>query len=192
MGRYMRKCKGIGEVTIMEVSDVDMDVPATKKRKICDGDVKLSPALLRLRSHSGVADTPGSLVSPASSVNSKENCASSEPAGSPTSCCSSYGSLDLDENGMEVIASAENRVQTRSSSERQAESGELESTKMARHESPRRRMPEIKPSENEIEEFLAKCEKDMLKRFREKYNFDFEKEEPLEGRYEWVQKIGGT
>lgn len=176
----------------MEVSDVvDMDVPATKKRKICDGDVKLSPALLRLRSHSGVADTPGSLLSPATSVNSKENYASNEPAGSSTSCCSRNGSVDLDENGMEVIASAENRVvQTRSSSERQVESGELESTKMPQHENSHRRTPGKKPSENEIEEFFEKCEKDMLKRFREKYNFDFEKEEPLEGRYEWVQKIG--
>ncbi|KAK4341350.1 hypothetical protein RND71_039851 [Anisodus tanguticus] len=80
-------------------------------------------------------------------------------------------------------------------------SGELESTKrpksenshrritpakMAKHEnSPRRIMPEKVPSRNEIEEFFAACEKDMFKRFREKYNFDFEKEEPLEGRNEW-------
>lgn len=97
----MSKCKTIGEVTIMELSDMNVQ-STTKMRKICDGhrDVKFSPALLRLTSHNGVADTPPeSLVSPAAnSVNSKENY---EPDRSSTSCCSSNGSsnskfLDLD------------------------------------------------------------------------------------------------
>ncbi|XP_059284001.1 cyclin-dependent kinase inhibitor 7-like isoform X1 [Lycium ferocissimum] len=188
MGRYIKKCKGIGEVAIMEVSDVDLDVSrATNKRKLFDADMKLSPAIRCFKSYSSLVDTPEDLIFPASSVNSKENYASSKPALSSSSCCSMNRSLDVDENGMEVVASTENR-QMKLSSKLQPESGELESTKMPKYESsPPRRMPEKMPSRNEIEEFFARCEKTMFKRFREKYNFDFEKEEPLEGRYEWVQ-----
>ncbi|OIT28532.1 PREDICTED: cyclin-dependent kinase inhibitor 1 isoform X1 [Nicotiana attenuata] len=178
MGRYMRKCKGIGEVTIMDVSDdVDLDVPTmtTKKRKLSsDGDVKLiSPALLRCRSQSGVGDAQaGSLVSPASSVNLND---ASNLDQDLASCCSRNGStevtksnaksLDLNENN--VVASAESKEE-KLSSERQ-------------------RTPEKMPSEKEIEDFFAVRKKTIFKRFREKYNFDFEKEEPLEGRYEWVR-----
>ncbi|XP_019231729.1 PREDICTED: cyclin-dependent kinase inhibitor 3 isoform X2 [Nicotiana attenuata] len=166
MGRYMRKCKGIGEVTIMDVSDdVDLDVPTmtTKKRKLSsDGDVKLiSPALLRCRSQSGVGDAQaGSLVSPASSVNLND---ASNLDQDLASCCSRNGSTE--ENN--VVASAESKEE-KLSSERQ-------------------RTPEKMPSEKEIEDFFAVRKKTIFKRFREKYNFDFEKEEPLEGRYEWVR-----
>ncbi|KAK4341349.1 hypothetical protein RND71_039850 [Anisodus tanguticus] len=73
----------------------------------------MSPALIRLRSHSGVVeDTPaaGSLVSPATLVNLNENYASSEPEVSSTSCCSRNSkSLDLDENGMEVIVASKEK-----------------------------------------------------------------------------------
>ncbi|XP_055826934.1 cyclin-dependent kinase inhibitor 1-like isoform X2 [Solanum dulcamara] len=187
MGSYMSKCKTIGEVTIMEFSDMNVQ-STTKKRKMCDGhrDVKFSPALLRLTGHNGVADTPPeSLVSPAAnSVNSKENY---EPYGSSTSCCSSNGSsnskfLDLDDNGVEVAE----KEKSSSSNERQEESGELESKKMPSHDDENFSPKKI-PSSKEIEEFFTRCEKKLLKRFQEKYNFDFEKEEPLEGRYKWVQ-----
>ena len=181
MGRYLRKCKRIGKVPMMEVSDdVDLDVPTTttKKRKISsDGDVKLiSPDLLRCRSHTGVGDTPaGNLVSPSGSVNLKENDDDSNLDHDLASCCSRNGStevtksnaksLDLNENN--VVASAE--------------------SKEAKLSSERERTPEKMPSEKEIEDFFAVRQKAIFKRFREKYNFDFEKEEPLEGRYEWVR-----
>ncbi|NP_001289443.1 cyclin-dependent kinase inhibitor 3-like [Nicotiana tomentosiformis] len=141
----MRKCKGIEEVTIMEVSDVDLEVPTTtKKRKISsDGDVKLmSPPLLRCRSHSGVGDTPaGSLVSPSSSVNLND---ASNLDHDLASYCLRNGSSE--ENS--VIASAE--------------------SKEAKLSSERQRTPEKMPSEKEIEEFFAARQKAILKRFRKK------------------------
>ncbi|VFQ65795.1 unnamed protein product [Cuscuta campestris] len=42
------------------------------------------------------------------------------------------------------------------------------------------------PSAAEIEEFFSASEKYQQKLFREKYNYDVEKDLPLEGRYEWV------
>ncbi|KAK4368428.1 hypothetical protein RND71_012220 [Anisodus tanguticus] len=202
MGRYMRKkFKGIEEVTIMEVSDVDL---ATKKRKIYDGDVKPSPTLLRFRSISDVviSDTPESLVSPVSELarslvspaSSLENYASSEPAVSSTSCFSRNSkSLYLDENCREVmVASKENTQMTKMPKNKNSRRRITPENMGKRENSPPRIMPEKIPTRNDIDEFFAACEKDMFKRFREKYNFDLEKEEPLEGRYEWVQRIGGT
>ncbi|KAG2259161.1 hypothetical protein Bca52824_078455 [Brassica carinata] len=44
-----------------------------------------------------------------------------------------------------------------------------------------------KPTAVEIEEFFVEAEKQLHDKFKKKYNFDFEKEKPLEGRYEWVK-----
>ncbi|CAH2061368.1 unnamed protein product [Thlaspi arvense] len=43
------------------------------------------------------------------------------------------------------------------------------------------------PTELEIEEFFVEAEKHLQDKFKKKYNFDFAKEKPLEGRYEWVK-----
>ncbi|MED6176240.1 hypothetical protein PIB30_086221 [Stylosanthes scabra] len=43
------------------------------------------------------------------------------------------------------------------------------------------------PKELELEKFFATAEKDIQKRFSDKYNFDVVKDVPLEGRYEWIQ-----
>ncbi|XP_074295379.1 cyclin-dependent kinase inhibitor 6-like [Silene latifolia] len=43
------------------------------------------------------------------------------------------------------------------------------------------------PLQSEIDEFFSSAEKDLQKRFSDKYNFDVVKDVPLEGRYEWVQ-----
>ncbi|KAJ0010318.1 hypothetical protein Pint_34433 [Pistacia integerrima] len=43
------------------------------------------------------------------------------------------------------------------------------------------------PSLVEIDEFFAATEKNEQKRFAEKYNYDIEKDVPLEGRYQWIQ-----
>ncbi|CAH1413302.1 unnamed protein product [Lactuca virosa] len=39
----------------------------------------------------------------------------------------------------------------------------------------------------ELEEFFTVAEKDLHKRFKDKYNFDIVNETPSEGRFEWVQ-----
>ncbi|XP_031260354.1 cyclin-dependent kinase inhibitor 1-like isoform X2 [Pistacia vera] len=43
------------------------------------------------------------------------------------------------------------------------------------------------PSLVEIDEFFSATEKNEQKRFAEKYNYDIEKDVPLEGRYQWIQ-----
>ncbi|XP_059623875.1 cyclin-dependent kinase inhibitor 1-like [Cornus florida] len=56
--------------------------------------------------------------------------------------------------------------------------------------SHRRSSPEKTPSKSEIEELFVDVnilQKEHLKDLKEKYNFDFEKEQPLEGPYEWVR-----
>ncbi|CAI9276781.1 unnamed protein product [Lactuca saligna] len=39
----------------------------------------------------------------------------------------------------------------------------------------------------ELEEFFTAAEKDLHKRFKDKYNFDIVNDTPSEGRFEWVQ-----
>ncbi|KAK1423405.1 hypothetical protein QVD17_18708 [Tagetes erecta] len=43
------------------------------------------------------------------------------------------------------------------------------------------------PSAAELEEFFTAAEKQLNKRFKEKYNYDIANDTPLEGRFEWVQ-----
>ncbi|MCL7040407.1 hypothetical protein MKW94_017430 [Papaver nudicaule] len=41
--------------------------------------------------------------------------------------------------------------------------------------------------ESEINDFFSVAEEKEHKRFSERYNFDFARELPMEGRYEWVR-----
>ncbi|XP_021274237.1 cyclin-dependent kinase inhibitor 1-like [Herrania umbratica] len=124
------------------------------------------------------------------------------------SCCSSnIGSSekriielpDLEDESIEVETSPyfssressmnSSRRETTPSSELRAEPEDQDSmSKPSEVNSHRRSTVEnINPIQAEIEEFFASAEKDLQKHFTEKYNFDFVKEEPLEGRYEWVR-----
>ncbi|CAL5197692.1 unnamed protein product [Lathyrus oleraceus] len=47
--------------------------------------------------------------------------------------------------------------------------------------------PQKMPSESELDEFFSAAEKNMQKKFENKYNFDIVKDVPLEGRYDWVE-----
>ncbi|KAF3644835.1 hypothetical protein FXO38_19967 [Capsicum annuum] len=190
----MMECKRIGEATIKEVSDEnDMVVPATtQKSKISDGDLKLSPA---------------------NSVHLKENSASNEPAGITMSCCSKF--LDLDEKYVEVADNEaesskleppempENENSPPLTSPEMPEnenSSPLSSPQMPENEksppltspemseivnSPPRLFPDVEPTD-EIEEFLATFEREMLRRFRQKYNFD------LRRRNHWKVVMSGS
>ncbi|CAL9082042.1 unnamed protein product [Musa textilis] len=42
------------------------------------------------------------------------------------------------------------------------------------------------PSDAELEEFFAGAERDLRRRFVERYNFDVVEDVPLAGRYEWI------
>ncbi|MCD9644777.1 hypothetical protein HAX54_033211 [Datura stramonium] len=216
MKKYKCKSKGIEEVAIMEVAEVAvkmtrerevLELADTKKRKKCDGDLEMSAAVGRVRSHSGVSVATASLESPASELSSQGNTVWCKPAASSTfddalaPCFADNESndvtkgsskyLDLDEDSVE-IATREFRQSREKilSSEVKVELHKLESTPRPQHaKSRRRRSTEPKmPSGADLDEFFAAAEKDLHKRFAEKYNFDIAKEEPLEGRYEWVRQ----
>lgn len=176
-----------------------------RKRKVRGGELEVSRSEVELKSMR-VATVPDNSASPATSENLL--CASISSNHVLAPYCSSNGlseadkesfkSLDLeDENeasAEEVATSTGDLVDCNESKEKtpsselQSESGELESTARP-HEVSSRRRPEAEkmPSEAELEEFFAAAEKDLQKQFVDKYNYDIVKDEPLEGRYEWVQ-----
>ncbi|XP_052205312.1 cyclin-dependent kinase inhibitor 7-like [Diospyros lotus] len=184
---------------------------AARRRKVGgSGELNFSSPLIQLRSRGRVVVTPQKTsVSPAASGNSRRqtisnsHCSSAGSDGLPHSCCSSSASSDVANNMFNVVDLEEENVpiqtstcsfnsderrETTASSEVQVESGDLESTARPSEANSRRRSSAAKmPSEIELEEFFAAAEKDLQKRFREKYNYDIAKDVPLEGRYEWVR-----
>lgn len=113
----------------------------------------------------------------------------------PASCCSSNGSVQLDEERIKSldleVESAQVETSTCNYSEEEfqrremSRSNEFESmeTNLNRPISS----PKNMPTEFELEEFFSAAEKNIQKKFQEKYNYDIVKDVPLEGRYEWVQ-----
>ncbi|ESW28805.1 hypothetical protein PHAVU_002G019500 [Phaseolus vulgaris] len=130
-----------------------------------------------------------------------QRCLSPTSTEIPASCCSSNGSTSLDEDKIKLLdlevesaqvetstcngASQIERKEMNRSSELLENSEELESVEInSRRDSSKAR---TMPSELELEEFFVTAEKDIQKRFQDKYNYDVVKDVPLEGRYEWVQ-----
>ncbi|XVF15573.1 hypothetical protein REPUB_Repub09cG0166000 [Reevesia pubescens] len=117
------------------------------------------------------------------------------------SCCSSnIGSSekriielpDLEDESIEVETSTQfssrERRETTPLSELRAEPEELDSTsRQSEANSCRISTVEKMPTEAELEEFFTSTEKKLQKQFAEKFNYDIVKDEPLEGRYEWVR-----
>ncbi|PIN07061.1 hypothetical protein CDL12_20378 [Handroanthus impetiginosus] len=203
MGRYLRKCKELEEGEV--VMEKAVEKAAGRKRKMGLGESQLSTSSVQLKTRRLDAVTPENSASSSSSRNS--TCESVTSDHVLASCCSSNGSselakesskfLDLEENDATVDIFAtlagdsldcRDRRETTLLSEVQAEPGELESTARPRvSNSSRRSTAEKMPSEAEIEEFFAAAEKNFQKEFIKKYNYDIVKDQPLEGRYEWVQ-----
>ncbi|XP_009592966.1 uncharacterized protein LOC107798021 isoform X1 [Nicotiana tabacum] len=198
MRRYKSKSKGIGEMTVGQVEEVAVKMTASaegevsevagrsKKRKMCDGDLEISSTVACVRSHSEhISVAQESLVTPTSELSSHAALSSNFDDALLASCCASYESsksLDLEEETVEIATpkSKESSVK--------AELRQIESPTRPHHANSRRRLTAEKmPSETDLEEFFAAAEKDILKRFTKKYNFDFVKEKPLEGHYEWVR-----
>ncbi|OMP02043.1 Cyclin-dependent kinase inhibitor [Corchorus olitorius] len=99
---------------------------------------------------------------------------------------------DLEDESIEVETSthfsSRERRETTPTSELRAEPEDLDSTSRPSEASSRRRSTvEKMPTEAELEEFFVAAEKKLQKQFTEKYNYDIVKDEPLEGRYEWVR-----
>ncbi|KAG2719825.1 hypothetical protein I3843_02G005100 [Carya illinoinensis] len=173
-----------------------------KRRKLDTQELKFSQSssssFVQLRNRRRLVISPESTEEGRCSSPSSDHVA--------TSCCSSNGSssllpeeeriefVDLQDGSSEVETSTysfcRERRETTPSSEPRAESANLESTARPTEANSRPRSTVEKrkmPTESEIEEFFADAEKDLQKRFVEKYNYDIFNDVPLEGRYEWVR-----
>ncbi|KAF8377528.1 hypothetical protein HHK36_030910 [Tetracentron sinense] len=185
----------------------EANTDTVKRRKIDSGELDLSASYVQLRSRGQLVITPEKTISSAMSENSgrvitDDRCSSSTSENVPASECSSNGSsefvkdsmrsADLEGDDFEIenptSSDCRERREMTPSSDVRAESDQLES--MERHSeanSVRTSTAKEMPSAAEIAEFFEAAEKDEQKRFAEKYNYDFEKNVPLAGRYEWVR-----
>ncbi|GFY86502.1 cyclin-dependent kinase inhibitor family protein [Actinidia rufa] len=172
-----------------------------KRRKIGGREAKLSSSLIQLGSYHSAIVT---LVTPENSISaSDDRCSSQSSHHVPASCCSSNASSDFQKETFRIVDLEDDSVQYETStsdfgcSERraktpssklQSESGDLESTTKPSEANSRRKLPAEKmPSDTELKEFFSAAEKDIQKRFMEKYNYDIVKDAPTEGRYDWVR-----
>lgn len=210
MGRYMRDCKRSREAVVEKTPQIGARVARTsaaqqapeKRRKIVLGESEMTASLVRLKKRLLAAVPGGNSDFPVTSGDS--TCDSGGSDHVLASCCSSNGSsqlakgstdfVDLEEENEDfLVTSAGNldeRRETTPSSEVQTElGGELESTATPRESNFRRLSisAEKMPSEVELEEFFSAAETKLHKQFMDKYNYDIRKDEPLEGRYEWVR-----
>ncbi|KAL2499695.1 Cyclin-dependent kinase inhibitor [Abeliophyllum distichum] len=195
----MRKCKGIGEVAFLEVAEVGLRMtrartaPAAaaeakeRKRKVGGGELELSRSVVQLKSRR-LATVEDSSASPATSENL--SCASISSNHVLASCCSSSGLSGVDKESFKFLdLEEENEV---SAEEVATSTGDLVDCNERRDTTTATEVQteseaEKMPSEAELEEFFAAAEKNLQKKFADKYNYDIVKDEPLEGRYEWVQ-----
>lgn len=125
---------------------------------------------------------------------------------SPASCCSSNESFDenqiikfsdLEVESAQVETSTYNCGEPQQIRSEMSLSNELRLTNSQEeehstmHNKSKSRCvlspPQKMPMESELEEFFTAAEKDIQKRFSDKYNYDIVKDVPLEGRYEWVK-----
>ncbi|KAF8405052.1 hypothetical protein HHK36_009949 [Tetracentron sinense] len=132
MGKYMRKCKGIGEIAVMEVAQVGVRTRArtlamaaanattANKRKIGSGELQLSSPYIQLRSRRRLVITTDNPISPANSDNYGrvvhcDRCSSARSDHAPVSQCSSnessevvresLRSVDPEAQGFEIVNS---------------------------------------------------------------------------------------
>ncbi|XP_038900642.1 cyclin-dependent kinase inhibitor 1-like isoform X2 [Benincasa hispida] len=199
----VRKCRGVAEIAVMEVDLRTTRPPPDNKRKITAGiDFEISTtttSFLKLRSRRRRVLFPeNSVPSPPAEITSI----------SPTSdddtsafCCSSNACNEIveeskfvdleDENDEHGVAfkSSRERETTPSSEFQSPQSGDMESpARKSEATSSNRSSSSVKmPAESELEEFFIAAEKNIQKRFAEKYNYDIVEDVPLEGRYEWVR-----
>ncbi|CAK9315230.1 unnamed protein product [Citrullus colocynthis] len=199
----VRKCRGVAEIAVMEVDLRATRPPPDNKRKITAGtDFEISTtttSFLKLRSRRRRVLLPENSVPPAERTSVSPT---SDDDGS-TFCCSSNACSEIleesikfvdledenDEHGVAFKSSRESRETTPSSEFRLPPSGDMESpARKTEATSGNRSSSSVKmPAESELEEFFLAAEKNIQKRFAEKYNYDIVEDVPLEGRYEWVR-----
>ncbi|KAL7141372.1 hypothetical protein ABFS83_08G048600 [Erythranthe nasuta] len=188
-----------------------------RKRKTALGESELSKSSIQLKTRrlSLTLSTPDNSASPARSWNSTcesvnsgrvlaSRCSSSRPISELAKEISGFVDLEVQqqneasveffpisaaENSVDIIRDRRETTPTPSSDDDvQSESGELESTAGPRETNSGRRSTAAKmPTEAELEDFFTAAENNLQKQFIDKYNYDIVKDEPMEGRYEWVQ-----
>ncbi|KAF8410040.1 hypothetical protein HHK36_002560 [Tetracentron sinense] len=163
-----------------------------KRRKIGSGELKLSASYLQLRSRSQLVITPEKPISPETSENSgrvitDDRCSSPSSDLVPASRCSSNGSNELLKDSLRSVDPEGDDFEIESSTRETTPSSDIRTELDELEFMARPSEAEKMPSEEEIAEFFSAAEKDEQKRFAEKYNYDFEKDVPLEGRYAWVR-----
>ncbi|GJW84731.1 cyclin-dependent kinase inhibitor 7-like protein [Tanacetum coccineum] len=136
------------------------------------------------------------------SVNLTSDCSNAaarlRSSSAPASCCSSTRSVeklkvsDLEED----IISAENETVVRHNLDGSESTPTMEKVKTQSVEldscTPKQSSVTAQsctkmPSEAELEEFFTAANKDLKKRFTDKYNYDIVNDIPLKGRFEWIQ-----
>ncbi|GAV80688.1 CDI domain-containing protein [Cephalotus follicularis] len=195
------------------MATITTSIPETtvKKRKRNDAALRISASYIQLRSRRITLRDSISPSLEASNANSSGTVSS--PIDERTvsvSCCSNNGSsqqvneiikcIDLEDKNesVEVETSTyyscreEERRETTPSSELGAEeSYDLDSTarppSMAEENSGVKSTAEKMTTASELEEFFSAAERNIQKQFLDKYNYDIVKDEPVEGRYEWVR-----
>ncbi|KAI0498532.1 hypothetical protein KFK09_019420 [Dendrobium nobile] len=209
MVKCMKKCRRIAKVAVMEVTQVvgmrtrarslelaaAAELRVSRKRKAgrsVDGELQM--AYLKLRSRSLVMTHRDQ--SKLAGISDRRICGNGERIISRCSSSSSNEAVDEDVDILfprvrvhtpcEDVAGRSMCKFEFSGDRREMSlsfySGELESS-AARQSTPEFR----RPPAAEIEEFFTAAEKSEKHRFATRYNFDVDKEVPLEGRYEWVR-----
>ncbi|XP_028088125.1 cyclin-dependent kinase inhibitor 7 isoform X2 [Camellia sinensis] len=200
-GDYMRECKKVGEIAVVELRCECDRVLTTRAMESSSSSSSAGGSLKRRKLVSNSDDdqlvssnSPEILVSPAvedSGCVLLSRCSSTE---SSQFVKHELRSVDLKveleahansgfENEISTLVSCRFRETTPSSDEMESSTATKRSTASLRRKHPEAKMP----AAAEIEEFFSAAEKYEQKRFVDKYNYDVVKDVPLEGRYQWVR-----
>ncbi|CAL0314416.1 unnamed protein product [Lupinus luteus] len=157
--------------------------PASKRRKINDTNEE------KKKSSSNGRKSGATIVSPVT----EEGCSSpTSDEELPASCCSSNRSVDEEEMKLLDLEVESAQVETSTcncgeQTERRTMSLRENSQEAETNSHRSYSTVQTMPTELELEEFFTTAEKDIQKRFQDKYNYDIVEDVPLEGRYEWFQ-----
>ncbi|KAJ8456012.1 hypothetical protein OPV22_034928 [Ensete ventricosum] len=206
MGKHLSKRRQIGELAVMEETKptgartrtrtarrlalAALDGRRRSKKRKPTGEyhqisnlelrscsVVLKPRIARSTANSGGRPNSSPELSGISRSSSDASCEAAE-----TPFRSSELGQELDDATF-FRCNGEREETTASSNDGDATS-DLEST--VEMDSRRRSTANATPSDAELEEFFAGAERDLRRRFVERYNFDVVKDVPLAGRYEWI------
>ncbi|KAK8969417.1 Cyclin-dependent kinase inhibitor 4 [Platanthera guangdongensis] len=182
MGKYMRKSKLAGELSVMEVSPQSSIGVRTRARTLAlqrlqkpAADNFSSPCYLQLRSRR--------LEKPSIAVKNTESSPEADAGGAEASFGENV--LESEATDRNVREKTPCSLMIRSSEAARTPSSSTRPTALAcrvrnaRHQSI--------PNAHEMEEFFAGSERLQQSAFIEKYNFDPVNDCPLAGRYEWVE-----